>query len=54
MSQNIAIGFTEGLPITAENSLQSFVLPVPTPQPNEVVVQVAWGNLSKHRNFVRI
>ncbi|KMO57781.1 zinc-binding alcohol dehydrogenase family protein [Lacticaseibacillus rhamnosus] len=40
MSQNIAIGFTKGLAITAENSFQSFALPVPTPQPNEVVVQV--------------
>ncbi|TLQ51734.1 zinc-binding alcohol dehydrogenase family protein [Lacticaseibacillus casei] len=41
MPKNIAIGFTEGLPITEPNSFQSFTLPVPTPEPNEVIVQVA-------------
>ncbi|WP_424320846.1 zinc-binding alcohol dehydrogenase family protein [Lacticaseibacillus chiayiensis] len=40
MPQNIAIGFTEGLPITEPNSFQSFNLPLPTPKPNEVIVQV--------------
>ena len=41
MTQNLAIGFTEGLPITAPNSLQQFTLPMPQPQSGEVIVAVA-------------